>query len=202
MELLFGYKYNFDNYLDNAATVLGGRFEKIYWVLRTLDNVKYFKKLELIKILRNERAGEYLRKSFLLIAKLVHDNIKGKKESEENKKKEESKDTKAKANETKYKSAPISSKLCLSWEDMEKEDKEFELKYKKYTLKTCIPESENKVKGWLKKKNRSPGELGELEKEDVYLTLMTSLMGGDVHLFLTIMTDYVMNKEDMSDFDN
>ena len=85
---------------------------------------------------------------------------------------------------------------------MEKEDKEFELKYKKYTLKTCIPESENKVKGWLKKKNRSPGELGELEKEDVYLTLMTSLMGGDVHLFLTIMTDYVMNKEDMSDFDN
>ena len=76
---------------------------------------------------------------------------------------------------------------------MEEDEEEFEEKYQKYTLKTCIPESERRVRGWLRRKNRSPGELGELEKEDVYLTLMTSLMGGDVHLFLTIMADYVVN---------
>lgn len=82
---------------------------------------------------------------------------------------------------------------------MEADDLEFERKFSKFTLKTCIPESEKRVKGWLKKKNRKPGELGDLEKEDVYLTMMTSLMGGDVHLFLSIMTNYVVDQEDMSD---
>lgn len=93
----------------------------------------------------------------------------------------------------------IQSMVCRSWENMEKDDQEFEQKYGQYALKTCIPESEKKVKGWLKKKNRAPGELGDLEKEDVYITLMTSLMGGDIHLFLNIMEDYVVNKENMQD---
>lgn len=57
IEFLYGYKYDFPDYLDQGARILGGRFEKIYWVLRTIDNVKYYKKLEIVKILRNERAG-------------------------------------------------------------------------------------------------------------------------------------------------
>lgn len=80
---MYGYIYNNTEYLDNGAIALGGKFEKIYWVLKTIDNVKYFKKLEMIKILRNERAGEYLRKSFLLIANMVHENLKEKPKKKE-----------------------------------------------------------------------------------------------------------------------
>ena len=57
--------------------------------------MKYYKKLELTKILRNERAGEYLRKSFFLIAKLVDDSIRGKWQSEDQKEEEESKNPKS-----------------------------------------------------------------------------------------------------------
>ena len=82
---------------------------------------------------------------------------------------------------------------------MEKDDLEFEQKYGKYALKNCIPESERRVRSWLKKKNREPGQMGDLEKEDVYLTLMTALMGGDIHLFLNIMATYMIDQNNMGE---
>lgn len=57
IEFSIGYKYDFSHYLDNGARMMGGKFEKIYWLLKTLDHVKYYRKIELTKILRNERAG-------------------------------------------------------------------------------------------------------------------------------------------------
>ena len=172
--------------------MLGGRFEKLYWMLKTLDNVKYYRKVELIKILRNERVGDYLRKAFLLIAKVLDDNIR---------------ESKAKLKEMRLSERTeafkgIQSKICRSWEDMAKDEKEFEQKYGKYALTKCIPENESSIRKSLKKRNREPGMLGDLEKEDVYLTLLTSLMGGDIHLFLNIMTNYSVDPENMTDADN
>ena len=71
IQLLFGFTYEKYEYLDKGATALGGKFERTHWVLRTFRNVKSYKKLALIKLLQNERAGEYLRKSFLLITNMA-----------------------------------------------------------------------------------------------------------------------------------
>ena len=56
-EFLYGYIYNYTEYLDNGARMIGGKFESMYWMLRTLDNLKYYRKTELSKILYNQEAG-------------------------------------------------------------------------------------------------------------------------------------------------
>ena len=57
------------------------------------------------------------------------------------------------------------------------------------------------MKSWLRKKKRVPGYLGELERENPYLTFITALMAGDVHLFLNVMTEFIVNKENMQEYD-
>ncbi len=198
MDFLYGYIYDFNDMLDLGAVALGGRFEKIYWILKTLGNVKYYKKISLGEILRNEQAGEYIRNSFLLLAKLVDKNIetvkKRIKEQSDNKNKDK-KETKT------VKGFKLESYICRDWKQMEEDDADFDRNYASLALKKCIPESEKKVKGWLRKKNRIPGFLGDKERENPYHTLMASLMGGDIHLFLKVMTEFVVNKEDAGDID-
>lgn len=79
VELIFGFNFNNMEGLDKGAKAIGGKFEKLTWVLKTLKTVQDFKKIDMISIMRNESAGEYLRKSLLLIANMVHENLKEKK---------------------------------------------------------------------------------------------------------------------------
>ena len=193
IQFLFGYKFDLTDLIESGVRGMRGRFEKVFWVLQTLDNVKHFKKISLGELMRSEKAGEYVRKSLMLIAKLMDDNLVAVKQEQENL---ESDKKKIVSKQLRFKSY-----LCRDWKQMEHDEYDFYNKYPDIQYMGCLPESESKVKSWLRKKKRVPGYLGDQERKNPYLTFITALMAGDVHLFLNVMTEFIVNKENMQEYD-